>query len=330
MNNWFNRPVFVTGCTGLLGPWVCQRLLSNGANVIGLVRDSVPKSNLFRLGLDRQMTLVRGDVTDLPLLERVLNEYEVDTIFHLAAQAIVGAANRSPISTLETNIRGTWSLLEAARHSPWIRRVVVASSDKAYGDHDNLPYVEDTPLKPKNFYDVSKASADLLAQAYHSTFGLPVAIARAGNLYGGGDLNFNRIIPGTVEAALRGRAPVIRSDGTYLRDYFYVEDAAAAYLALAEHIDGPNSVAGQAFNFSNDDPRTVLEIAQRVLLLAGREDLQPAIQGTATSEIVRQYLSSAKARTRLQWAPEFSLDAGLTRTIDWYKEFFAAGDAGRQ
>lgn len=320
---WQGKRVFVTGCTGLLGPWLTERLVHGGADVVGLVRDHVPYSNFYLLGLDRKVTVVRGDVTDLVLLGRTLNEYEIDTVFHLAAQAIVPTANRSPLSTFESNIRGTWSVLEAARGSPWVQRIVVASSDKAYGEHRELPYREETPLRPANFYDVSKASADLLAQAYHKNYRLPVAIIRCGNLYGGGDLNFNRLVPGTIESVLRERTPVIRSDGRYVRDYFYVADAAEAYLTVARHMDSGAEFAGQAFNFSNEDPITVLELVRKILERMGRKDLKPEILRTASGEIVKQYLSSQKSRRFFGWKPRYSLEEGLDETIAWYRDFFA-------
>jgi len=326
---WERRKVFVTGGTGLLGPWVMDRLVREGASVVALIRDRVPFSNFYLMGLDGLVTSVHGDVTDPALIERSLNEYEIDTIFHLAAQAIVVTANRSPVSTFESNIRGTWCVLEASRHCPWVKRIVVASSDKAYGDHRELPYREETPLRPTNFYDVSKASADLLTQAYHKNFGLPVAIARCGNLYGGGDLNFNRIIPGTIEAALLGKSPVIRSDGRYVRDYFYVLDAVEAYLLTAQSIDRPNGAAGQAFNFSNEEPLAVLELVQRILKRMKREDLKPEILAHASGEIVEQYLSSKKSHETLGWKARYSLDEGLDETIAWYRKFFS-GRVGRQ
>ncbi len=280
-------------------------------------------SNFYLLGLDSRVIVVRGEVTDVPLLERTLNEYEIDAVFHIAAQAIVPTANRSPISTFESNIRGTWSLLEATRNSPWVKRIIVASSDKAYGEHEELPYREEMALCPTNFYDVTKASGDLLARAYHKNFNLPVCITRCGNLYGGGDLNFNRIIPGTIEAVLQGTQPVIRSDGQYVRDYFYVADAVDAYLSLAEHIDLSSEVAGLALNFSNEEPITVLALVDKILKRMGREDLKPEILGTTSGEIRRQYLSSQKSRRLLGWIPRYNLDEGLDETITWYSRFFA-------
>lgn len=300
-----------------------ERLVQEGAELVALIRDRVSHSNFYLLGLDRKVSIVNGDVTDLALLERILNEYEIETVFHLAAQAIVLTANRSPVSTFESNIRGTWSILEASRRSPWVKRIVVASSDKAYGEHTELPYDEGMSLRPTNFYDVSKASAELISQAYFKSYRLPVAIARCGNLYGGGDLNFNRIVPGTIESTHRGVSTVIRSDGQYVRDYFYVMDAVEAYLSLAQHMDSPGGVVGQAFNFSNEEPITVLGLVERILKRMGREELKPEVLGSASGEIVKQYLSSRKSRETLGWKAAFSLDEGLDQTISWYRNFFA-------
>ncbi len=300
-----------------------ERLVQEGAELVALIRDRVSHSNFYLLGLDRKVSIVNGDVTDLALLERILNEYEIETVFHLAAQAIVLTANRSPVSTFESNIRGTWSILEASRRSPWVKRIVVASSDKAYGEHTELPYNEGMALQPTNFYDVTKASAELISQAYFKSYRLPVAIARFGNLYGGGDLNFNRIVPGTIESAHRGVSTVIRSDGQYVRDYFYVMDAVEAYLSLAQHMDSPGGVVGQAFNFSNEEPITVLGLVERILKRMGREELKPEVLGSASGEIVKQYLSSRKSRETLGWKAAFSLDEGLDQTISWYRNFFA-------
>ena len=320
---WTDRSVFVTGATGLLGSWLTRKLTDLGADVVVLIRDWVPESLLFAERLDQEPTVVRGDLTDLELVERVLNEYEVETVFHAAAQTIVGTANRSPISTFESNIRGTWCLLEACRVSSLVRQVVVASSDKAYGEHEQLPYQEDAPLQGRHPYDVSKSCADLLAQSYYHSFDLPVCVTRCGNLFGGGDLNWNRLIPGTIRSVLRDSAPVIRSDGSFIRDYFYVEDAALAYITLAEKMAADNTIVGQAFNFSNEIQVNVLDLTRKVLQLMGREDLDPNILGEAKNEIPHQYLSAEKARSLLGWKPEFSLDAGLDRTIGWYRSFFA-------
>ncbi len=318
---WLDRRVFVTGATGLLGSWLTRALNERGADVVVLIRDWVPESELLTSGTVHGTTVVRGDLTDLDLMERVLNEYEVKTVFHAAAQTIVGTANRGPISTFEANIEGTWCLLEAARRSSLIEQVVVASSDKAYGTHEKLPYSEDAPLQGRHPYDVSKSCADLISQSYAYTYGLPVTITRCGNLFGGGDLNWNRLIPGTIRSAIRGESPVIRSDGTYIRDYFYVEDAAAAYIGLAEKLAADSSLKGHAFNFSNEVQLTVLDMTRKVLELVGRTDLEPTILGEAQNEIPHQYLSADKARQVLDWRSEFSIDEGLRRTIDWYRAF---------
>ena len=317
---WQDRPTFVTGATGLVGGWLVRRLLDLAADVVCLVRDWVPQSELVHSRLIEQVKVVRGDVKDQALLERVLGEYEIDAVIHLAAQTIVGIANRNPVSTFDTNIGGTWALLEACRRSPSVKQIVLASSDKAYGEHDRLPYDEETPLQGRHPYDVSKSCADLIGQAYATTFGLPVTITRCGNFYGGGDLNWNRIVPGTIRSVLRGKRPVIRSDGQYVRDYFYVEDAAAGYTLLAERLAGEPTLRGQAFNFSNETQVTVLELVERILALMNSE-LEPDTRNQATNEIRYQYLSAAKAGRMLGWRPLFTLEEGLERTIEWYKNF---------
>lgn len=325
---WRDRPTLLTGATGLLGSWAAERLVAAGASVVCLIRDWVPESRLLRNDGPSSVTVVRGDLCDASLVERVLGEYEVDTVFHLAAQTIVGIANRNPLSTFESNIRGTWLLLEACRRSPAVRQVVVASSDKAYGAHERLPYGENAPLQGRHPYDVSKACADLLAQSYAQSFSLPVAVTRCGNLYGGGDLNWNRIIPGTIRSVLRGERPVIRSDGSYVRDYFYVEDAVDAYMLLAQRLAGNGELAGHAFNFSNEMQVTVLELV-RIILLQLASPLEPDVRGETLREIRNQYLSAEKARRMLGWRPLFSLDEGLRRTIAWYREHLGTGGAGR-
>jgi CDP-glucose 4,6-dehydratase len=324
---WRDRPTFVTGATGLLGSAVVRRLLARGADVICLVRDWVPQSELVRSGLLEKVKIVRGDVADLETLERALGEYEAETVFHLAAQTIVQIANRNPTSTFETNIKGTWSLLEACRRSPAVKEIVVASSDKAYGDHEKLPYAEDAPLKGRHPYDVSKSCADLIAQAYASTYGSKVAVTRCGNFYGGGDLNWNRLVPGTIRSILRNQRPIIRSDGTYIRDYFYVEDGAAANILLAESLASRPELSGQAFNFSNELQVPVLELVQRISRIIG-SDLEPDVRSEARNEIPHQYLSAEKARRVLGWSPLFTLDEGLSATTAWYREFFQS--AGRE
>ncbi len=320
MSFWKDRNVFVTGASGLLGSALCARLQASGASLVVLLRDEVPDSELVRSGILETVNIVRGSLEDLEVLVRCVNEYEVDTVFHLGAQTIVGTARRSPISTFEGNIRGTWNLLEACRQVPnLVKSIVVASSDKAYGSHDALPYTESTPLQGRFPYDVSKSCADLIALSYYHTYGLPVAITRCGNLYGGGDLNFNRLVPGTIRSALKGEAPIIRSDGTFLRDYFFIEDAVSAYLLLGEKV--PDGFAGNAFNFGTDTPTSVLDLTTMILEMLKCETLTPVVLSQASAEIPKQFLNCEKARHELGWSPEFTLAEGLTRTIDWYREY---------
>ena len=317
---WQDRPVLVTGATGLVGGWLTRRLVEAGADVICFVRDWVPQSELVRSRVLERVKAVRGDIRDRDVLERAIGEYEADTVIHLAAQTIVGIANRNPLSTFESNIQGTWNLLEACQRSPTVKSIVVASSDKAYGDQEHLPYCEDAPMQGRHPYDVSKSCADLIAQTYAHTYGLPVAVTRCGNFYGGGDLNWNRIVPGTIRAVLRGERPVIRSDGQYVRDYFYVEDGAAAYMLQAEQLHYRAELRGQAFNFSNESEVAVLDLVRRVLDAMGSA-LEPDIRNEASNEIRRQFLSAAHARRTLEWSPLFTLEEGLRRTIAWYEEF---------
>lgn len=321
---WEDRPTFVTGATGLLGGWLVRRLLDVGADVACLVRDWVPQCELVRTRMVDQVRVVRGDVRDQVLLERVLGEYEIDTVFQLAAQTIVGIANRNPVSTFETNIQGTWATLEACSRSPTVKQIVLASSDKAYGDSATLPYSEETPLRGRHPYDVSKSCADLIAQAYAWTYELPVVVTRCGNFYGGGDLNWNRIVPGTIRSIIRSHHPVIRSNGRYVRDYFYVEDAVAAYIWLAERLFDSPELRGQAFNFSNESPVNVRELVERISRLMG-SNLEPIVLNEATNEIEQQYLSAEKARRVLGWQPLFTLDEGLCATIEWYQKYFTQG-----
>lgn len=318
---WRDRPTFVTGGTGLVGSWLVRNLVEAGADVVSLVRDWVPQNELVRSGYIDKVKVVRGDIRDRDLMERILGEFEVDTVFHLAAQTIVTIANRNPVSTFESNIAGTWNILEACRRSPKVRQIVLASSDKAYGDQETLPYDENIPLQGVHPYDVSKSAADLIAKTYAVSYDLPVAITRCGNFYGGGDLNWNRIIPGTIRSVIRGEAPVIRSDGKYIRDYFFVEDGAAAYMLLAERLSTHPELRGEAFNFSNELQVTVLDIVQSVLNLMN-SDLQPVILNQTSNEILHQYLSAEKARRLLDWRPLFTLESGLKKTIEWYREFF--------
>jgi CDP-glucose 4,6-dehydratase len=317
---WLDRPVLVTGCTGILGSWLTIALVDAGAAVTGLIRDEVPFTHLRRSGYEDRIRVVRGDVTDYELVERALNEYEIDTLFHLAAQTIVHIADRAPLSTFETNIKGTWTVLEAARRTPKTERIIVASSDKAYGAHEDLPYTEDVALKGCYPYDVSKACADRIAQSYIVTYDLPVAVTRCANLYGGGDLNWSRLIPGTIRSVLRGKRPVIRSDGTLVRDYLYIPDAVAGYLRLAEKLDAPE-VRGEAFNLGMDDPKSAMEVVQTIIDVSGEPTLEPLVLGEAKNEIQDQYLDSTKARRLLGWWPEHSLREGLRETVAWYRAF---------
>jgi CDP-glucose 4,6-dehydratase len=317
---WRDRPVLVTGGTGLVGGWLVRRLVDAGADVVCLVRDWVPQSGLIRSRTIESVKVVRGDVRDREVLERALGEYEIDTLVHLAAQTIVGIANRNPVSTFESNIQGTWNVLEACRRSPTVKSIVVASSDKAYGDQESLPYSEDTPLEGRHPYDVSKSCGDLIAQAYGKTYRLPVAVTRCGNFYGGGDLNWNRIVPGTIRSVLRGERPVIRSDGEFVRDYFYVEDGAAAYMLLAERLRCNPDLGGGSFNFSNELQVSVSGLVRKILEKMD-SDLEPDIRDETSNEIRHQWLSAERARKQLGWSPLFTLDQGLEHTVRWYQEF---------
>lgn len=321
MNAWANRKVLVTGATGLVGAWLCRRLLAEGASVVALVRDWDPQSELIRSGTVNRCTVVSGCLEDYATLVRAITEHEVDTVFHLGAQAIVGTALLNPLDTFESNIRGTYNLLEACRvHQSLVARIVVASSDKAYGEAAILPYTEEMPAQGRHPYDVSKSCTDLLSQTYATTYGLNVSVARCGNIYGGGDLNWSRIVPGTLRSALEGRAPVLRSDGTFRRDYIYVEDVVEAYLALAAATPR-DGIRGEAFNFSPERPLTVLEITRAALEAAGRSDLEPVIQNRAQGEIRDQSLDSGKAMRILGWKAKHTLQASLATTLDWYRRF---------
>jgi CDP-glucose 4,6-dehydratase len=317
---WRNRNVFVTGCSGFLGSYMVKLLSECGANVTGLIRDFTPKSEMYS-NKDLKINLVSGSLEDIGLLERALGEYEIDTVFHLAAQAIVGIANRNPISTFNANILGTWNILEACRRSPSVKNIIVASSDKAYGDQPVLPYHEGMPLQGSHPYDVSKSCADLITQTYYNTYSLPVCITRCGNLFGGGDLNFNRIVPQTIESIINNSSPIIRSDGTFIRDYIYVEDAALAYILLAEQMEELN-LYGEAFNFSNEVRLTVLDLVNMILKQMNSE-LKPTILNQGSHEIKNQYLSAKKAKDILAWKPQYDIEQGLSKTIEWYKEYFA-------
>lgn len=316
---WQDRKVLVTGAGGFVASWICRELVERGAVVVGIVRDSPGERLLDLQGIHNNVQLVHGSISDYALVERALNEYEADVCLHLAAQAIVVAANRSPLSTFESNIKGTWNVLEACRRTPTLEAVIVASSDKAYGNQTELPYHEESPLNGRFPYDVSKVCVDVLSQSYALTYGLPVAITRCANIYGGGDLNWSRLIPGTIRSALRGEAPLIRSDGTMERDYVYVEDAARAYLGLAQRAS-EEGIRGQAFNFGSGDPISVLDLVDRIRDLAGSA-VEPIVLGEAEAEIDRQFLDSSKAEEVLGWRPRVSMEEGLRRTIGWYASY---------
>lgn len=309
----------VTGASGIVGGWLVRALLDRGATVVALLRDETPNADLMRSGRINHVIRVRGDLNDARLVERTLADYEIRLVFHLGAQTQVVTAHRDPLSTMETNVRGTYLLLEAARRQTEPPIVVVGSSDKAYGASTDLPYRETHPLAGRGIYDASKSAADLIASAYAESYGLNVSIARCGNIYGGGDLNWDRIVPGTIRALLQDARPVLRSDGTPRRDYLYVEDAVAAYLRLAERALGGGG-GGEAFNFGHNAPVSVLEIVNELRALLGRADLEPVVLGTARHEIPDQYLDSTKARTLLGWVPAHDLHAGLAKTVDWYRE----------
>ncbi len=318
-----DRTVFVTGASGIVGSWLVRSLLEAGTSVVALTRDEDPRSEFIRSGDDRRVVRVSGSLEDPTVVERALGQYEVDVVFHLGAQTQVRHAQRQPFLTFESNVRGTYNLLEAVRRAKRpVEAVVVASSDKAYGESTDLPYTEDHPLAGRNIYDASKSAADLITSSYALSFGLPVGIARCANIYGGGDLNWDRIVPGTIRSLLRGERPVIRSDGTLRRDYLYVDDAVTAYLAVADALLEQREGAG-AFNFGNDAPVSVIDLVDEVSRAVGRTDLRPEIQGNAPNEIPAQWLDSTKARTRLGWTPAYPLAEGLDRTVEWYRRALA-------
>jgi CDP-glucose 4,6-dehydratase len=320
---WKGRPVLVTGATGLIGSWLVKELLGRDAKVVALVLDADPQSELLRSRDIEACNVVNGSLADFSAVERAINLHDVDTVFHLGAQTLVGVAHRFPLATFESNIRGTYNLLENCRlHAGLVNRVVVASSDKAYGEKQDLPYVEDMALEGRHPYEVSKTCTDLLAQSYAHSFKVPLTIARFGNVYGGGDLNFSRIVPHTVSACLNGERPVIRSDGSFLRDYLYVKDVARGYLRMAEQIED-QKVRGQAFNFSPGEPTSVLDLVHKIQDLMDCRHLEPDVRNTAAGEITDQYLSASKAQTLLGWTPDYDLDSGLRETIDWYRNFLA-------
>jgi CDP-glucose 4,6-dehydratase len=319
--NWSEHRVFVTGATGIVGSWLVKRLLDSSAHVVALIRDADPQSELLRSGDIARTSVVNGRLEDYATLERAINEHEIDTVFHLGAQPIVATALRNPLPTFEANIRGTYNLLDACRvHRGLVQRIVVASSDKAYGDGPSLPYTEDMPANGRHPYDVSKSCTDLLAMSYAHTYELPVTVARCGNIYGGGDLNWSRIVPGTIRSLWCGERPQIRSNGRFTRDYIYVQDVVDAYVALAERCCD-EGVRGEAFNFSPESRVDVLHITHAIQRLMDRTDLEPVILDQVRAEIRDQYLDSSKARERLGWRARYSLDSGLSETIEWYREF---------
>ncbi len=319
MSFWANRTVFVTGATGFVGSHLVRHLVAQGARLVCLQRNANSLNRLDLFDLQPHVKLIEGSVEDLPLIEKTLNEYKIDTVFHLAAQAFIRVANRSPLSTFESNIRGTYCLLEACRGSASVKRIVVASSDKAYGTHERLPYREDFELRGLFPHDASKVCADLLARSFANTYDMPVAVTRFANIYGPGDLNLSRLVPATIISVLRGEAPIILSDGTPLRDFVYTDDVARGYLLLAENIE---ENAGEAFNFGSGEPIQVLDLVQRIIKLAGKADeLAPQVilKTKIEHEIDATYLSAEKAATRLGWRPEVNLDEGLQKTIKWYR-----------
>lgn len=317
---WHDRSVLITGIGGFVGSSLAQELLVRGAKVVGIVRDR-PATSLLKLrGIDEDVSQVFGSITDHGLMQRALNEYEVDTVFHLGAQGLVGVANRSPVSTFESNVAGTWTVLEAVRMCPGVRRVVVASSDKAYGEQSILPYREDSPLLARYPYDASKACADIISHCYEASFELPVTVLRCANIYGPGDLNWSRLVPGTIRSALCGQRPVVRSDGSPERDYLYLSDAVDGYLRAA---DGLPSNKGEAFNMGSGKPISVLQLINEILQAMGVEELKPVVLAESSGEIDRQYLDSAKAERRLGWSVQVDLAEGLQRTVEWYRDLLS-------
>jgi CDP-glucose 4,6-dehydratase len=320
------RSVFLTGATGLLGGWLVKTLIRDGAHVTVLLRDGSPRNLLTFEGLWDRVTIVRGSLSDYSLLRRVFSEYSVKTVFHLAAQALVNVAKTDPVGTLEANVQGTWHLLEAARQTG-VKQTVVASSDKAYGANERLPYTEDLPLRGLYPYEVSKSCADLISQMYGVTYGVPVTVTRCANIFGGGDFHFSRLLPDLIRTALLGEPFVIRSDGKFVRDFLYVKDAAKAYLLLAARMEADPTLYGQAFNFSLGLKLTVLEFVREVLDLMGRSDLEPIVRNEASNEIRDQYVNAGKARAVLGWTPDYTLREGLEETVEWYRAYYAAEPA---
>jgi CDP-glucose 4,6-dehydratase len=319
MGFWEDRNVLVTGADGFIGSWLAKRLVDEKANVITVARDLKKDANFKLMGIKERMTIVQADLVEYEKVHRAINQFSIDTCFHLAAQAIVQFANHSPLSTFESNIKGTWNVLEACRNSKNIERIVVASSDKAYGSQEKLPYTENSPLLGLYPYDASKACADILARSYYHTYGLPAAITRNANTYGGGDLNFSRLVPDAIRCVLRKKQFVIRSDGTYKRDYMYVKDAVDGYLTLAQNLDR-KGVNGEAFNFGTGKPVSVLELFEKISRISGNK-IKPKILGEAKNEIRDQYLSIEKVRKTFGWKPKYTIETGLKETIEWYRNY---------
>jgi CDP-glucose 4,6-dehydratase len=314
--DWNGRSVLVTGATGMVGSALTRRLIDLGANVVAFVADIDPHSELYRSGTHEFVSVVNGRLEDVGAVERAVVGHDVDMIFHLGAQTIVSTAHRSPRATFESNVQGTWNVLDVARiHASLVTTVVVASSDKAYGESPVLPYVESMPLQGTFPYEVSKSMTDLVTRSYAMTYDLPAVIARCGNIYGPGDLNWSRIVPGTFRSIILGQQPVLRSDGTFLRDYLHVDDVVSAYLLLA---GAAPDHRGAAFNFSDETPVSVLDIYRACCRGAGVPDLEPLILNAATGEIKDQYLDASAARNELGWTASTNLDEGLRRTFDWY------------
>lgn len=324
--DWKDKNILITGATGMVGSWLVKELLKRESMVVALVRDIDYQTEFYRSGDYLQTAIVNGSLEDFSTIDRAINEYEIDTVFHLGAQTIVGAAYREPLQTFESNIRGTYHVLEACRrHRDTVERIVIASSDKAYGIADKLPYTEDMPLKGCHPYDASKSCADLLAQTYSHTYNMPIAIVRCGNIYGGGDLNWSRIVPGTIRSLLNNQRPVIRSNGKYIRDYIYIKDVVDAYINLAESITKKN-ISGEAFNFSTESRMTVIEIVNEIRSITGKEELEPQILNLNLKEISEQSLSAGKAHKILGWYPKYDLKKGLSETVDWYRKYFREED----
>ncbi len=317
---WKDKKIFITGATGFVGSWLTKELVDRDAEVTILMRDNIPNSSLIKSDYIKKINIVYGQLEDYFSILRAINEYDIDIVFHLGAQAIVGRSTRNPISTFESNIKGTWNLLEAIRNCKSVDKTILSTSDKAYGTHDKLPYTENMALKGEYPYDVSKSCADLIAQSYYKTYGLKIGIARCGNIYGGGDLNFNRIIPGTIKSVYYKEQPVIRSDGLYIRDYIYVKDIIRSFMILCGNLDR-KEVNGEPFNFSTGNRINVLDLVNLILKIMG-SNLKPIILNQAVGEIRDQYLDISKAHRLLSLTPQYNVEHGLKETIKWYTSFF--------